>query len=154
AGATAYASGLRTYNGAIGVDTLRRPAGTLLEAAEARGMVTGLVATSTITHATPASFAAHVPDRGAEAEIALQMMAQGIEVLLGGGTGFFRPAPEGWREDGRDLVEEARAAGYAVVTTPAALGAVREAPVLGLFAPGQMSYEIDRDEAEQPSLAE
>lgn len=154
AGATAYASGLRTYNGAIGLDALGRPAGTLLEAARERGMATGLVATSTLSHATPAAFAAHVPSRSDEPEIARQMMEQRIDVLLGGGADFFRPEPEGKRKDGRDLAEEARAEGYDLLATPAALAAADETPLLGLFAPGHMSYEIDRDEAQEPSLAE
>ena len=59
AGATAYASGVRTFNGAIGVgpDSVAVP--TILEMARDRGWATGLVATSSVTHATPAAFAAH-----------------------------------------------------------------------------------------------
>ncbi len=153
ASATAYASGVKTYNGAIGVDSLQRPVGTVLEAAEARGMATGLVATSRITHATPAAFAAHVPYRGAEDEIAAQMVAQGIDVILGGGRRHFVPSDAGGvRTDGRDLLAEARAQGVTVVEDRAGFEAVAEAPVLGLFAADHMDYEIDR--TDQPSLAE
>ncbi|KAJ1673921.1 vacuolar alkaline phosphatase, partial [Spiromyces aspiralis] len=70
AGATAFSCALKTYNGAIGVTDERRPCGTVLEAAKQRGMMTGLVVTSRITHATPASFSAHVVDRGMEDLIA------------------------------------------------------------------------------------
>ena len=160
ASATAYASGIATYNGAVGVDTLGRPVGTILEAAETRGLATGLVVTSRVTHATPASFAAHVPERWAEEAIAAQMMEAGLEVLFGGGRRFFLPKPDdpapggergGARTDGRDLLAEARARGVAVVTEPAAFGTIDAAPVVGLFADGHLDYEIDR--AEQPSLA-
>ena len=155
AGATAFACGVKTYNGAIAVDTLRQPLATVLEAAEARGMATGLVATSTITHATPASFSAHVPNRGMTAAIAEQQINQGIEVLFGGGRGDFVPKSKGGnRDDERDLFEEARAKGYQVVLSREAFDGTLRTPVLGLFADGQMDYDIDRDPAEQPSLAE
>jgi alkaline phosphatase len=92
ASATAYASGIRTYNGAIGVDRERRSVETVLERAEKKGMATGLIATSSVTHATPAAFAAHVEDRDMHREIAAQMSRQGIDVLLGGGRKFFEQA--------------------------------------------------------------
>lgn len=101
AGATAYAAGVRTFNGAIGVDADSTPVRTVLELAESRGMSTGLVATSTITHATPASFAAHVPSRHMHDAIAADMAERDIDVLLGGGKQFFDPAT---REDGADLL--------------------------------------------------
>ena len=63
AGATAYSCGLKTYNGAIGVDPNQIPCKTILELAEEKGLSTGLVSTSSITHATPASFASHVVQR-------------------------------------------------------------------------------------------
>lgn len=155
AGATAYATGVKTYNGAIGVDTLRRPVGTVLEAAEAAGMATGLIATSRITHATPAAFSAHVPNRGMEEEIAAQQLAQGIDVLFGGGRANYLPADDGGRRrDGRDLLAEAEAAGYRIVASREDFDAGLQAPVLGLFAPDHMAYEIDRDPADEPSLAE
>ena len=67
---TALATGQKTYNGAIAVDADGNPIKTVVEWAEELGMATGLIATSTISHATPASFIAHVPSRKMEAEIA------------------------------------------------------------------------------------
>ena len=155
ASGTAYACGIKTYNGAIAMDTTRQPVATLLEGAEERGMATGLVATSTITHATPAVFSAHVVNRADQAGIALQQMEQSIEVLLGGGAGYYLPADQGGhRTDGRNLMTEAAANGSKVVRSRDELMAVRTSPVLGLFAVDHMSYEIDRDEDHQPSLAE
>ena len=155
AGATAYATGVKTDNGAIAVDTLQKPVGTLLEAAEERGMATGLVVTSRITHATPASFAAHVPDRWMENTIATQMLEQNIDVLLGGGRRhFLREADDGRRDDGEHLIEAATADGYTYIADRAGLMATDETPLLGLFSMSHMDYEIDRDPAEQPSLAE
>ncbi|MEM8601914.1 MAG: alkaline phosphatase [Bacteroidota bacterium] len=168
ASATAYASGVKTYNGAIGLDTTRAPVATLLEAAEARGMATGLVATSRITHATPAAFSAHVPQRSMELEIAAQMLDQGIEVILGGGRPFFLPPDNntgypGRRDDGRNLIAEARGRGYTVALDRAGFNAFSAVPlggddtappVLGLFNDSHLAYEIDRNPQQEPSLAE
>lgn len=156
AGATAYSAGVKTYSGAIAVDTLEQPVGTLVEAAIVRGMATGIVTTTSITHATPAAFSAHVPDRGMEQEIAAQQIDQGIDVLLGGGSRFFLPDTEvpGVRVDGRNLLEEAAKRGYHVVRDRNGLSSPLQRPVLGLFADEHLPYEIDRDEQLVPSLAE
>ncbi|MEL6616395.1 MAG: alkaline phosphatase [Bacteroidota bacterium] len=149
AGATAYACGLKTYNGAVGVTPEQEPCRTVLEAAEARGMATGLVATSRITHATPASFAAHVVSRSQEDEIASQLVASGVEVLIGGGLRHF----EG-REDGRDLLAEMAATGVRVATERTEFDALDTTPAAALFAPSHLAYEVDRGATDQPSLAE
>ena len=151
ASATAYAAGIKTKNRTVGVDTLGQPVGTILEAAEARGLATGIVTTSPVTDATPASFTAHNVSRYAENAIAAEQLGQGLEVILGGGRQHFLPQSGGQREDGRNLLTEAEALGYTVVATPEELEAA-EAPVLGLFAPGVMAKVIDRD-ASQPTLA-
>lgn len=151
AGAVAYSSGINTTNRYVGVDTLGAPVGTLLEAAEAEGMATGVVSTSYITDATPAAFYAHSVSRYAKSLISAQLLERGIEVILGGGQQHFLPQGSGGtREDGRNLLVEAESLGYALVTTPEAL-ADAAAPVLGLFAPEMMAMEIDR-EADEPSL--
>ncbi len=82
---TALATGQKTYNGAIAVNANEKPIKTVVEWAEEFNIATGLVATSTITHATPASFIAHVPSRRMEPEIAEQMAASTVDILLGGG---------------------------------------------------------------------
>ena len=89
---TALSAGRKTYNGAIGVDQDTVAVKTMLEMAEEYGMATGLVATSSITHATPASFAAHVYSRQEQEEIARQYAKQEIDVLLGGGRRFWSDA--------------------------------------------------------------
>jgi alkaline phosphatase len=155
AGGTALATGVKTYNGAISVDTSKRPVGTLLEGAEQRGMATGLVVTSRLTHATPAVFSAHVPDRDQENEIAEQQLGQDIEVLLGGGRRHFLPesAADSERNDEQNLLKKANERGYRVVETADGLTRVEDGPLLGLFSDGHMAYEIDRPSS-QPSLAQ
>ena len=89
ASGTALSAGEKTYNGAIGVDNDKNPVKTMLEWAQENGMSTGLVATSSVTHATPASFAAHVDYRKKEHEIARQYATADVDVILGGGKKFW-----------------------------------------------------------------
>jgi len=110
AGATAFSAGVKTYNGAIGVDPEKNPVGTILEEAEEKGLATGLVATSTIVHATPASFIAHVPDRNMYEEIAADFLKTEIDLFIGGGAKYFNRR----EKDERDLFEELGANGYIV----------------------------------------
>ena len=155
AGGTALATGVKTYDGAIAVDTSQRPVGTILEGAERKGLATGLVVTSRLTHATPAVFSAHVADRDLENEIARQQLNKDIEVLLGGGRRHFIPETMNGsaRNDEKNLLNRAQKQGYDIVETADELAAVDDGPVLGLFSDSHMAYEIDRDETDQPSLA-
>ena len=155
ASATAYACAIKTYNGAIGMDINRQPVETVLEAAEKAGYQTALISTARITHATPASFSSHVVDRNMEAEIGSQQIVKGIEILMGGGRSFFLPTEQGGlRKDGRNLFDEAGKLGYQQASTTAELMAATQLPLLALFTPGYMAYEIDRDPKKEPSLAE
>ncbi len=107
AGATAFATGVKTYNGAIAVNPDTQAVYTLLEEAEAKNMPTGLVATSTIVHATPASFIAHNKSRRNYEEIALDFLDTEVDYFVGGGKKFFDR-----REDERNLIEELKQKGY------------------------------------------
>lgn len=147
------------------------PVATLLELAKARGKAVGSVTTTEVTHATPAATYAHICHRDAQYDIAAQAvpggtgynsaLGDGLNVLFGGGANHFTPFnassnPKG-RADGRNLVEEMKAKGYAYVANKAdfdALSATSD-KVLGLFTTSShMSYELDRDPTKQPSLAE
>jgi len=157
AGGTAYATGVKTSNRMVGVDPEGRPLGTLVEAAQARGMATGLVTTADLTDATPAAFVAHIAQRTLQDSIAIQMLGHHVDVMLGGDASRWRPVSAGGRRrDGRNLFAEHRAHGGTVVTTPAELAAARGLPLLGLFGIGmdQISLEIDRDTLREPSLAQ
>jgi len=110
AGATAFACGCKTYNGAIGMTAKKQPCPTILEQAAAFGMATGLVTTSSITHATPASFIAHVRDRSYMEEIATHFLKTDVDVLIGGGMRYFMARTT----DKRNLYQELENKGYAV----------------------------------------
>ena len=130
AGATAFAAGVKTYNGAIGVGADTTAVETVLDVAQARGKATGLVATATLTHATPAAFAAHVPDRGMYFAIADQLAAADVDVMIGGGRRYFDPAE---RPDSVDLLA-ALAEEATVIDSAAALVALDPSGVDRLVA--------------------
>jgi alkaline phosphatase len=110
AGATAFACGIKTFNGAIGVDKDTLGVKTILEEAEENGMATGLIATSTIVHATPAAFIAHVVSREQYEEIAVDMLKTQVDLLIGGGKKYFDRRDM----DNRNLYEELAQKGYKV----------------------------------------
>jgi alkaline phosphatase len=118
AAATAIASGVKTRNGAVGVDAELRPVPTILELARRAHMGTGLIAACSITDATPAAFAAHQRSRRLGEEIAADLAASGVDVLIGGGRRFFTA-----REDGRDLTAELSRRGYTLIEDPGRLAA-------------------------------
>src|SRR5919107_754287 len=153
AGATAFASGVRTYNGAVGVDVDGNPVPTLLERARRAGKATGLVTTAQVTDASPAAFGAHVPDRGDQSEIARQFLEESRpDVILGGGEDWWYPAgdagqwpdhpakdpTEGSRGTEGNLVRRARQLGYRYVSDADGLERVRGERILGLFANQEM----------------
>jgi len=112
ASGTAMASGTKTYNGAIGVDTSQVDIKNISEVVAELGWSTGVVSTSSITHATPASFYAHVEQRGMEEEIASQLLDSEIDFFAGGGIDFFNK-----RSDGKDLFTWAAEKGFIVDTS-------------------------------------
>ena len=146
---------------------------TILEQAIAKGKGTGVVTTARLTHATPAATYAHSCHRDAEYAISAQAvpggagfnpaLGAGVDVLLGGISYYWRPfnattMPRG-RPDRRDLVAELQAKGYTAVSDlPSFNAAPASGRLIGLFdqalAQGHMSYELDRDPAKEPSLAQ
>jgi alkaline phosphatase len=171
--ATAFASGHKTTDGFIGVgpraddilstlsvppESMRyKPLATVLEGARLRGLATGLVATSRITHATPAAYVAHTHSRSLEGEIMEQLVYQNVDVVLGGGKQYLLPgAMGGKRTDGENLLAVVEARGYQVVETRDRLAALSSGRVFGMFAASHMEADIDRAEfaPDQPSLAE
>lgn len=150
--ATAMSAGIKTYNAAIGVDNDGSSVKTVLEAAKENGKSTGIVATSEITHATPASYGAHDANRknmNAIADDYFDEKINGqhkIDVMLGGGLSNFVRAD-------RNLVNQFKKDGYSYVTNKNEMLNDKNDRVLGLFSPGGMPKMIDR-EASMPSLEE
>ncbi|MDC7999630.1 alkaline phosphatase [Aequorivita todarodis] len=111
AGATVFSTGVKTYNGAIGVNNDTIPVPTIVEQLSKRGLATGIVATSSIQHATPASFYAHVKSRRMYEAITEFAPDSGVNFFAGGGLKFFNQ-----RKDGKDLLAKMEAKGYEVIT--------------------------------------
>ncbi len=111
AGATAFSTGYKSYNAAIGVDKDTIPRETILEWAAKNSKRTGVIATSSITHATPASFYAHVANRNSHEDIAQDFVDTPVDFAAGGGLTYFAK-----RTDGQNLVEVLESKGVVVET--------------------------------------
>jgi len=162
AAASAWACGQKFNLGEISLhgETGEAPQ-TILELAKAKGKSTGLVATSTITHATPAAFGAHVKSRGCENEIARQYIFKtGVDVILGGGKLRFNSTNQDKCGAGGDFISAAQTKGYTVVYTKEEMLKVQNTKrLLGLFsegplAPGPKRVSDDTIKAREPTLAE
>jgi alkaline phosphatase len=150
-GTTAYSCGIKTDNGVIAQDSEGNECVTLMELAQQAGMKTGLVATSGVTHATPASFATHIDSRNKYSEIAEQMVESEVDVILGGGLEYFIPSDSAGsnREDQLNLLSSLRDQGYSVVLDRQAMVEEDSEQIVGLFSPSGMPSEN-----RVPSLAE
>ncbi|TDM01638.1 alkaline phosphatase [Macrococcus hajekii] len=163
AAGAALATGVKTYNGAISVDKNKTPQQTVLEAYKQAGKSTGLVATSELTHATPASFAAHNESRKNENAIAEDMVRKikvgksyqpVVDVMYGGGVDFFQQKDKNGHVK-LDLINKLKKDGFSYVTnTKQLLNDNKSSQSIGLFAPSAMAKDIDRDPAKEPSLTQ
>ena len=168
AGATAFSCGEKSYNGAISILPDHKPCGTVLEAAKRAGYMTGLVVTTSITDATPACFASHVNLRDEEDLIAQQEighsnpLGRSLDLMLGGGRCHFLPNSTNGscRADDFDVIKVAQEQyGWTYIDTKEDLKNLEpgpKIPLMGLFAPYNIPYEIDRCtmDDEYPSLEE
>jgi len=142
AAATALASGIKTYNGAIGLDVNKKSAETVLEFAKTQGKKTGIVVTSQINHATPAAYLAHNKSRQNYNAIADSYIDNGIkaDVYFGGGWQYFLRAD-------RNLVDEFKAAGFQYIDNYNLLADLdADKPVIGLFGNVGLPWALDDNE--------
>ncbi len=161
ASGTAWSTGVKTYNNAIGVDIKGAPHKTLVELAKAAGLGTGNVTTAELQDATPAVQVAHVSlrscygpevtsqkcpkdalENGGLGSISEQTLNTRPDVSLGGGAKSFGETAKAGDWKGKTLLDQAKARGFHVVTDLDELNAVTAAgdgaPLLGLFAAGNM----------------
>jgi alkaline phosphatase len=179
AAATAFATGHKTTVRFLGVgprtsDLLPSveptadpyaPVASVLEAAKLDDKATGLVATSRISHATPAAFACHIEDRGWDNDITEHMVYNNIDVVFGGGARHLISEPytttfgETWgakREDGQNLMQVLEDRGYQFVDNKDDMAALSTGKVWGMFDDSHMDPEIDREALHptQPAIAD
>lgn len=163
---TAMATGYKSHTGFVGVlpeqvtmplvpsvkaGDEKKPIATILEAARLMGKSTGLIATSEITHATPADFSAHVDSRKNYDDIGEQIVYQNVDVVLGAGSKFLTSE---YRKDKEDLVKIIKSKGYDYITSVDALKSSKSQKIWGMFAEENLSYDFDRNPANQPSLSD
>lgn len=141
ASATALATGTKTYNGAISVDTNKQPIATIMEKAKALGLSTGVAVTSQINHATPAAFLSHNESRRNYDELAHSYLKTDTDVMLGGGQKYF-PA---------SLIKKFEAKGYQYLSDFNQLDSVKQGKVIGLFAEVQLPWAIDDSDSNKLS---
>jgi alkaline phosphatase len=160
AAASAYACGEKFVNNEVCFHADGAPYNpTLLELAKAQGMKTGLVVTQTVTHATPAAFAAHLANRNCETTIAGQYIAKTRPgILLGGGQTTFKPASPDVCGGTGDYIAVAQGTGYTYVDTKDKMlqaASTHTLPLLGLFASKNLTPEYLRPASTtQPRLPE
>lgn len=161
AGGTIHAFGVKVGHASFGNDNgapIPAPAQSVARRALQAGKAVAIVTSASIADAGTGTFLADVPSRRNYPDIARQMLDARPQVLLGGGESYFLPKGvrgrhgEGIREDGRNLIEEAAAAGYTVVYTADELAAAapRAERLLGLFA----SVDTFNDDTEEKLRAE
>ena len=139
ASATALATGVKSYNNAVGLDVNKKEVQTVLEWAKLQGKKTGVVVTSQINHATPAAYLAHNEHRYNYNEIADSYIDDGIkaDLYLGGGWKYFI-------RDDRNLVNEFTKAGFHYIDNYDGLNHLPpNKPVLGLFANSGLPWALD-----------
>ncbi|MDD6042160.1 MAG: alkaline phosphatase [Eubacteriaceae bacterium] len=154
AAGTALSTGIKTTNGTVAKDSDGNNVQTMLEYFAARNKLTGLVTTSYLLDATPATFGAHTLNRTNYTTIAKGFFDNDISVLLGGGTDEFSATIRDF-ETGENitLTNYAKQLGYKYVTDLSQLQGVKNGKVLGLFAHHYMNYENVRP-ATEPSIAD
>ena len=112
AGGTALATGVKTYNGAIGVDANKERVMSVAERAKRAGKKVGVTTSVSIDHATPAAFYGHQPDRSMYYEIALQLPEAGFDFYAG--SGFLKPARTFDKKDAPSIYPIIEQAGYTI----------------------------------------
>lgn len=131
AGATALSSGQKTRNGYVAMDTLGNSLKTILEYAEEHKKSTGLISTSSVTHATPASFIAHAKSRKLDEDIAKDFLATDIDVFIGGGRKYFAE-----RKDGINYIDTLKRNGYQICNSMDDVKKANHGKIAGLVANG------------------
>ncbi len=138
AAGTALATGKKTYNGAIGVGPDSCAVINIRERAAQKGLATGVVSTSAVTHATPASFVAHQKGRSSYEKIAEDFTKADIDLFIGGGLKHFSS-----RKDGRNLVDSLKIKGFQILTDWKQLDGIERGKVAGLLAPEHLPTMLE-----------
>jgi alkaline phosphatase len=161
ASGTAWSTGIKTYNGALGIDIKGNPQKTILELAKDQGFATGDITTSEIQDATPAALFSHITERdcygpeetakdctkealenGGLGSVTEQLLTVRPDITMGGGAETFAQTANGGEYKGKTLEVQAKERGFQIVRTASELDGIgkadQDAPLIGLFADGNM----------------
>jgi len=175
--ATQYSTGEYSLPEVVGLDYNGESSKTILELAKEKGLKTGLVSDTRLTHATPASYAAHNISRNDENAIAKEMIETGADVMLSGGLRYFIPknaqedvelrnlvpkhiSLKSKRADNLNLLEVASNKNYQLVFDKSSLLKSERGKLLGLFENSSMPDGIwnttnkDKTDRVIPTLSE
>lgn len=165
AAGTALATGQKTNNAVISQTPDGKDIKTIIEYAEEKGIATGIVTSTRLTHATPAVFMSHNINRNNENEIAVDMLDSGVDYIAGGGYRHFVPKDWKWgkskRSDETNVIQDFYKMGYKTFVTENDTKAFRDyepkgkEKVIAALTYSHLPYEIDRKNTDStPSLAE
>lgn len=140
AGGTAIACGIKTNNGMIGMSPDSIPYPSIMEIAKKNGFSTGLVVACNVTHATPACFVAHEPNRNDSDAIAADFLKSGIDIFVGGGKTIFEQ-----RKDNRNLSQELKNKGYAIAHSMHELETTKAEKIAALLYSNHPPQAAQRD---------
>lgn len=139
AGGTAIATGHKTNNNTVGMDSEGNPVPSIIAVAKKNNLATGVVVTTSLLDATPADFVSHQPNRKMVQEIAADYLDADLDLFIGGGIENFNN-----REDGRNLLNELREKGYQVYDTITDVVEVKEGKLAGFLKEGRISKRGDQ----------
>ena len=156
--ATAYSTGQKTKNRYLGLDSKNNSLENLTETLDRYKFVSSLIATSEITHATPAAFASHVESRWDTDQISKDLVSSKVATLLGGGRNVFNTESNGGvRKDKEDLYETLKSSTNLLTTKQGLMNfdLSKEGRVFGLFADNHLRDMEDlSNHPKEPSLSE
>ena len=142
AASSSWGGGFRINNGALNVGPNGENHLPIWQKFKKAGKMAGCVTTVPITHATPAGFCVNSKSRNSQEEIAQKYLAQGFDIMMGGGNNYFAPDS---RKDKRDMYQEFSNKGYQVVKNRKEMLATNNnQPILGVFYNSGLPYSIDR----------
>src|SRR5262245_4337589 len=156
AAATAMANGCKANIGALGMCADGTIPTSAMELARRRGMKLGVITTSTVYDSSPAAFLCHVPNRRDYPAILNRYLELDPLILMGGGKEQFLPKerPGGRRTDNTDMIAVFEKNGFLSAGNKQELEKASRGKLLGLFSPSDMSFEIDREKATEPSVVD
>jgi alkaline phosphatase len=156
AAATAMANGCKANIGGLGICADGTIPTSAMDLAKRRGMNLAVITTAAIYDSSPAAFLCHVPNRRDYPAILSRYLEMDPMILMGGGKDQFvrKDRPADRSADNNDMFAAFEKRGYIIVSNKPELAKASRSKVLGLFGERDLPFELDRDKATEPSVAD